>query len=133
METIKDLLHKLDNQVPPSMARRLDGLHALQQKFHVAKKEYETNPTEDNEESFEDIKQYITDQTEDIVDDLKILVRRKKFQEEEEKASQNNIAPKVDEKPKGDETPNGDEKPKGDEKEEKGFGWADGFLVVRCL
>ena len=131
METIKDLLHKLDNQVPASMARRLDGLHALQQKFHVAKEEYEANPTEDNEESFEDIKQYITDQTEDIVDDLKILVRRKKFQEEEEKASQNSTAPKGDEKPKGDETPKGDEKPKGEEKEGLGmFGWIFGGALL---
>jgi hypothetical protein len=131
METIKDLLHKLDNQVPASMARRLDGLHALQQKFHVAKEEYEANPTEDNEESFEDIKQYITDQTEDIVDDLKILVRRKKFQEEEEKASQNSTAPKGDEKPKGDETPKGDEKPKEEEKSGLGmFGWIFGGALL---
>ena len=33
METIKDLLSKLNNKVTPSMAKRLDGLQDLQEKL----------------------------------------------------------------------------------------------------
>ena len=120
METIKDLLSKLNNQVTPSMAKRLDGLQALQEKAEVAKEEYEANPTDEKEADLKEIQEYIVDEMEDIVEDLKVLVRRKKFAEEEASSRQ--------------ATPKGDEKPKGEEKEEKEglgmFGWIFGGALL---
>ena len=123
METIKDLLSKLNNQVTPSMAKRLDGLQALQEKAEVAKEEYEANPTDEKDADLKEIQEYIVDEMEDIVEDLKVLVRRKKFAEEEASSRQ--------------ATPKGDEKPKGEEKEEKEekeglgvFGWIFGGALL---
>lgn len=126
METIKELLQKLDNQVTPSMAKRLDGFQALQQKLAVAKEEYEADPTDEKSNELEEVKEFIADQMEDIVEDLKVLVRRKKFAEEEDKSAQS--TPKTNETLKGSETP---------KDEEKGFGWAGwlfgGALLVASL
>ena len=128
METIKDLLSKLNNKVTPSMAKRLDGLQDLQEKLKVAKEEYEAEPTDEKQAELKEIKDYIVDQMEDIVEDLKDLVRRKKFADEAEASSSQS-------KPSGDETPKGDEKPKEEKKE--GFGWAGwvfgGVLLVASL
>jgi hypothetical protein len=136
METIRELLTKLNNQVPPSMAKRLDGLQSLQEKLRVAKEEFQEAQTEENEEALEDIKEYIADQTEDVIEDLKVLVRRKKFADEEQKASEN--TPKTDEASKSNEEPKGDEKPKDEEKKEKSglgvFGMVfGGVLLVASL
>jgi len=113
METIRELLAKLDNKVTPSMAKKLDGMQALQEKLQVAKEEYEADPTDEKLADLKEIEEFMADENEDIIEDLKVLVRRKRFAEEEEKASQSSS--------KADETPKGDEKPK-DEKEKSGLG-----------
>jgi chemotaxis response regulator CheB len=123
METIKELLAKLDNQVTPSMAKRLDGLQALQEKLKVAKEEYEADPSEKNAEDLQDVKDYIAEQMEEIEEDLKVLVRRKKFADEEEKASE--TTPKTGEAPKAGETT------KEEAKEGLGvFGWVFGGVLL---
>lgn len=121
METIKDLLSKLNNKVTPSMAKRLDALQALQEKLEVAKEEYEAEPTDEKQAELKEIQEYIVDEMEDIVEDLKDLVRRKKFAEEAQASSRQ-------------ATPKGDEKPEGEEKEEKEglgmFGWIFGGALL---
>jgi hypothetical protein len=107
METIRELLAKLDNKVTPTMAKKLDGMQALQAKLQVAKEEYEAEPTDENSAYLKEIEEFMADENEDIIEDLKVLVRRKRFAEEEEKASLNSSK--------------GDEKPK-DEKEKSGLG-----------
>ena len=85
----------------------------MQEKAEVAKEEYEANPTDEKDADLKEIQEYIVDQMEDIVEDLKVLVRRKKFAEEEASSSQSKLS--------GNETPKGDEKPK--EEEKSGLGW----------
>jgi hypothetical protein len=113
METVRELLAKLDNKVTPTMAKKLDGMQALQVKLQVAKEEYEAEPTDEKSAYLKEIEEFMADENEDIIEDLKVLVRRKRFAEEEEKASQSSS--------KADEAPKGDEKPK-DEKEKSGLG-----------
>jgi len=107
METVRELLAKLDNKVTPTMAKKLDGMQALQAKLQVAKEEYEAEPTDEKLADLKEIEEFMADENEDIIEDLKVLVRRKRFAEEEEKASQSSSK--------------GDEKPK-DEKEKSGLG-----------
>jgi hypothetical protein len=123
METIKELLAKLDNKVTPSMAKKLDGLQALKEKLQLAKEEYEAEPTDEKLEDLQEIEEFIADENEDIIEDLKVLVRRKRFAEEEEKSSQS--TPKADEAPKGGETT------KEEEKSGLGvFGWVFGGVLL---
>ncbi len=129
METIKELLGKLENQVTPTMAKRLDGLQALQEKLKVAKEEYEADPSEKNAEDLQDVKDYIAEQMEEIEEDLKVLVRRKKFADEEEKASES--TPKTGEAPKAGETAKAGETTKEGEKSGLGvFGWVFGGVLL---
>ena len=47
METVRELLAKLDNKVTPTMAKKLDGMQALQAKLEVARQEYEAEPNDE--------------------------------------------------------------------------------------
>lgn len=105
METVRELLAKLDNKVTPTMAKKLDGMQALQAKLEVARQEYEAEPNDEKSAYLKEIEEFMADENEDIIEDLKVLVRRKKFAEEEAKSAQN--------------TPKDGETPKGEEKEEK--------------
>lgn len=127
METIRELLAKLDNKVTPTMAKKLDGMQALQEKLQVAKEEYEADPTDEKLADLKEIEEFMADENEDIIEDLKVLVRRKRFAEEEEKASQSSS--------KADEAPKGDEKAKDEEKSGLGvFGMVfGGVLLVASL
>jgi len=127
METVRELLAKLDNKVTPTMAKKLDGMQALQAKLQVAKEEYEAEPTDEKSAYLKEIEEFMADENEDIIEDLKVLVRRKRFAEEEEKASQSSS--------KGDEEPKGDEASKDKEKSGLGvFGMVfGGVLLVASL
>jgi hypothetical protein len=93
METINELLRDLDNKVPSSIAKRLDGLKKLNEKLAIAKREHNENPTEESQESLEEIIDFINDTEDDLVDDLQELVEQKrnanlKIQEEAKKRVQ---------------------------------------------
>jgi len=123
METVRELLAKLDNKVTPTMAKKLDGMQALQAKLQNAKEEYEANPTDEKLADLEEIEEFMADENEEIIDDLKALIRRKRFTEEEqEKASQSSS--------KDLEAPKGDEETK--KKEKSGLGWV-GWVVGGVL
>ena len=93
MERINELLRALDNKVPASIAKRLDGLKKLNEKLISAKREHNENPTEESQESLDEIIDFINDTEDDLVDDLQELVEQKrnaylKTQEEEKKRVQ---------------------------------------------
>jgi len=94
METINDLLKALDNKVPASIAKRLEGLKKLNEKLVSARAEHEANPTEVSQEKLEEIVDFLKDTQEDIREDLSTLVEQKrsadlKVQEEAKKRVQN--------------------------------------------
>lgn len=82
METINDLLKALDNKVPASIAKRLDGLTKLNEKLELAKAENNENPTEESQEQLDEIVEFITDTQDDLKEDLKDLVAKKREAEE---------------------------------------------------
>jgi septal ring factor EnvC (AmiA/AmiB activator) len=77
MESINGLLKALDNKVPASMAKRLDGLQKLNVKLESARKENNENPTEESKEILEEIEEFLNDTQEDIIEDLEVLVEQK--------------------------------------------------------
>jgi hypothetical protein len=74
MDKIQELLAKLKKGISPALKRRVDGLATLNQKFELAKKENEDNPSEDNQEAFDGIKEYVEETTDDLIADLQALV-----------------------------------------------------------
>jgi septal ring factor EnvC (AmiA/AmiB activator) len=78
METINELLGALDNKVPASIAKRLEGLKKLNEKLASAKSEHNENPTEASQESLDEIIDFINDTEEDLADDLQELVEQKR-------------------------------------------------------
>ena len=78
METINDLLRALDNKVPASIAKRLEGLSKLNDKLVVAKEENSTNPTEESQEKLGEIIEFINDTRDDLREDLAELVNKKR-------------------------------------------------------
>jgi hypothetical protein len=82
METINDLLKALDNRVPASIGKRLDGLTKLNEKLAVSRAEHEANPTEESQEQLDEITEFITDTQNDLRDDLKELVQKKRQEAE---------------------------------------------------
>jgi septal ring factor EnvC (AmiA/AmiB activator) len=78
METINGLLKALDNKVPASMAKRLDGLSKLNQKLAVVREEHTQSPTEESQEKLDEIVEFITDTQDDLMEDLSELVAKKR-------------------------------------------------------
>jgi hypothetical protein len=77
METINDLLRALDNKVPTSIAKRLDGFNKLNEKLALARQENEENPTDESQEKLDEIIDFISDTQEDLRYDLKELLAKK--------------------------------------------------------
>ena len=92
MEKINQLLVKLDNKVTPNIAKRLDGLQKLNEKVALAEREYRENPTDESEESMNDINEYVSEIVDDLVEDLEDLLESKKQQQELAKAKQQELA-----------------------------------------
>jgi septal ring factor EnvC (AmiA/AmiB activator) len=78
METINDLLKALDNKVPASIAKRLDGLTKLNDKLVLAREEHGANPTEESQEKLGQIIEFITETQDDLREDLAELVAKKR-------------------------------------------------------
>jgi cobalamin biosynthesis Mg chelatase CobN len=77
MESIKLLLTKLNNKVPRSVAKKLDALNDLNQRLASAIEENKENPSPDSEAEINEIKNYIQDFQEDLVEELEELVEAK--------------------------------------------------------
>ena len=88
MEKINELLGKLDNRVTANIAKRLDGLKKLNEKVALAEQEHLEKPTSESEESLKDIKQYVSEITDDLAEDLEDLIESKKNQLAEKQAKE---------------------------------------------
>jgi cobalamin biosynthesis Mg chelatase CobN len=77
MEKIKLLLTKLNNKVPRSVAKKLDSLNELNQRLASAIEENKENQSPDSETEINEIKNYIQDFQEDLVEELEELVEAK--------------------------------------------------------
>jgi len=145
METINGLLRALDNKVPASMAKRLDGLGKINQKLAVVREEHNENPTEESQEKLDEIVEFITDTQDDLIEDLSELVAKKKDAEAKNRQIAKNKADteakELAEKQANDakqkeeleqkeleEKKALEEKPKTDADKKSGIGW--GGLIV---
>ena len=99
MDKIGELLRRLDNKVPVSVAKKLKKFEELIQKLEIAEQEYQNDPTEDKKIDIEEIKNYIEDYEEEIVEILEELVEKKTKQTTDNQ--QNNSVEKNGEKEKG--------------------------------
>ena len=68
----------MDNKVPASIAKRLDGLTKLNDKLALAREENSTSPTEESQEKLDEIIEFITDTQDDLREDLAELVAKKR-------------------------------------------------------
>jgi hypothetical protein len=89
MEKINELLGKLDNRVTANIAKRLDGLKKLNEKLALAEQEHLEKPTEESQESLGNIKEYVSEITDDLIEDLQDLIESKKNQLAEKQAKEN--------------------------------------------
>ena len=110
MEKIDFLLERLDNRIPQSLARKIDTLDDLQEKLEASQGEYDENPTQDNKDSLDECKEYISSLEREVVADLQNLVDKKESDAKKIEAS------KKEEKP---ETPKQEPAPKASESQEE--------------
>ena len=145
METINGLLKALDNKVPASMAKRLDGLGKINQKLAVVREEHNENPTEESQEKLDEIVEFITDTQDDLIEDLSELVAKKRDAEAKNRQIAKNKAD-AEAKQRAEKEANEakekeeleqkeleekqalEEKPKTDPEKKSGIGW--GGLIV---
>ena len=85
MEEINVLLGKLNNQVTTGIAKKIDGLKAVNSKLAEAQREFEADPKEENKEHLDEILEFIEDTKEEIIEDLEDLLEQKIERENEEK------------------------------------------------
>jgi hypothetical protein len=83
MDKIELLLKKLDNRVPKSIATSLDDYYDLCEKLDVAEEELQENPSDENQEKFDEIADYINSLQHKIISSLTILVQQKEEKEKE--------------------------------------------------
>ena len=122
MDKIVELLGKLENKVPTTIAKRLDGLKNLESRYEIAKRELAESPDDEElQEAMTEITDYLEDYRDDLIEDLEDLVEAKE-------------QPKADNKPNGNNKTSGEEKPNGDEKpEEKKSSNVAGFVLGGIL
>ena len=81
MEKIENLLEKLDNRIPQSLAKRLDTLDDLQEKLEASAEDYEKNPTDDNRKNYNEVIDYVEKMELGIIRDLEGLLQKRKEEE----------------------------------------------------
>ena len=82
MEKIQELIEKLDNKLPSSFEKRLDGYNKLTERLKLAQSEHDAEPTEKSEESLAQIQEYVNDVQEDLIEDLEDLIEKRAKEEE---------------------------------------------------
>ena len=78
MEKIDLLLEQLDNKIPQSLAKKIDKLDDLNEKLELAENEYESDPSEENKESLDEINDYIETFELEIIQQLQSIVNNKR-------------------------------------------------------
>ena len=112
MEKIENLLEKLDNRIPQSLAKRLDTLDDLQEKLEASAEDYEKNPTDDNRKNYNEVIDYVEKMELGIIRDLERLLEKRKEEELAKKPAEAPAPTSSTETAKATET-------KEDKKEEK--------------
>jgi hypothetical protein len=77
MEEITKLLEKLENNIPSKIKNKISGLERMDSKLELAKKEHETDPTDDSAEKLQNVVDYIKETTDEIIDDLNDLIEKR--------------------------------------------------------
>lgn len=80
MEKINELLVKLDNKVSAKIARKIGGLKQLNERLALAQQEHDNEPTEESEETLNDIKNYVDETTEDLIEEMEDYLEARKAQ-----------------------------------------------------
>jgi hypothetical protein len=78
MEKIDLLLEKLDGRIPASLGKKIDKLDDLYEKLKDAQEEFNTDPSDENNESLGEVTDYIEEFEEEIVEQLETLVNNKR-------------------------------------------------------
>jgi len=78
MEKIDLLLEQLDNKIPQSLAKKIDKLDDLNEKLELAENEYQSDPSEENKESLDEINDYIETFELEIIQQLQSIVNNKR-------------------------------------------------------
>lgn len=69
-DTIKEL--GLDaTKLPRVLSQRVNAVEDLNSRLAVAQSEYDENPTDENEEKLDEVKDYVSEYTDDVVSQLK--------------------------------------------------------------
>lgn len=122
---IKDTIKQLgleNEKFPRILNQRVNTVTTLQNKLIDAQDEYESDKTDENEQKLNEIKEYVDEYTDDVVNQLKAYKRKL------EKAKENDGNDKVDD-------PKKEEKEEKDKKENGGWGGLliGGVLLVATL
>lgn len=83
MEKIQELIKKLDNKLPSSFEKRIDGYNKLTERLKLAQSEHDAEPTEESEESLAQIQEYFDDVQQDFIEDLEDLIEKRAKEEKE--------------------------------------------------
>ena len=131
MDAIKNLLKELDNKVPSSLSKRLNGLENLYARLELAKKELAEKPDDDDlKDALSEITDYLNDYEEDLIEDLEGLVEAKKIAEEKE-------AKKIAEEKEAQELEKQKKDSENTEKEKKSYGFTalviGGILLIGSI
>ena len=78
MEKIDFLLEKLDYRIPTPLGKKIDKLDDLNNKLELAQEEFDSNPSDENEESLQEIKDYIEDFKQEVIEQLEDYYEKKK-------------------------------------------------------
>lgn len=78
MEKIDLLLEQLNNKIPQSLAKKIDKLDDLNEKLELAENEYQSDPSEENKESLDEINDYIETFELEIIQQLQSIINNKR-------------------------------------------------------
>lgn len=74
MDKVQSLLKKLNYTISPELKKMVDGYNRINDKFVKAEEIFEAEPTDENKEAFEEIKEYFEDFEADLIVELQEAV-----------------------------------------------------------
>lgn len=133
MDKINQILEALNNEIPNSLQKKVDSLEKLDERIAVARKEYESNPTDENKEALEEIEAFFTDSKEEVEEQLEDLyeARQQEYQALVRKQKQALAQKKAQEEASAKAKQEAEEKAK--KEKSSGGGWGTIALGVALL
>jgi hypothetical protein len=137
MDAIKNLLKELDNKVPSSLSKRLNGLENLYARLELAKKELAEKPDDDDlKDALSEITDYLNDYKEDLIEDLEGLIESKRITEAKRIAKEKEAKRTTEEK-EAQELEKQKKDSENTEKEKKSYGFTalviGGILLIGSI